>query len=123
MDKKYICLRCPRGCEVTTTLDNTGQITRLEGNMCRLGDEYVRSEISDPRRILCSTVEVRGGNYPLVPVWTEKPIPKDKLLELAVDLKGIVLEAPVQKDQVVISNWNDTGINIITSDSVSKKIL
>ena len=57
-NKKFICIRCPRGCEIATTLDGYS-ITHIEGNVCRLGEEYVKSEISDPRRALTSTVKVK----------------------------------------------------------------
>ena len=115
-----ICLRCPRGCEISTTLDGYGGIVEIFGNVCKLGREYVETEIQNPRRILPTSVRVRGGKQPLVPVWTPTPIPKEKLLDLARASRTIVLDAPVEVGQVVIADWQGLGIDLVTSGDVEK---
>lgn len=119
--KKFICIRCPRGCEVTTTIDGYGNMTEIQGNFCKLGEDYVKNEMKDPRRTVTSTVRVLDGTKPLVPVWTENPIPKEKIMELADLLRGITLKAPVALGQVVLENVLGTGVNVIASGDVDKK--
>ncbi len=119
-ERSIICLRCPRGCEISTTLDGYGGIVEIFGNVCKLGRDYVEAEIADPRRILPTSVRVRGGDRPLVPVWTPKPIPKGRLLDLARATRGIELEAPVTVGQVVIENWEDLGVDLVTSGAVRR---
>ncbi len=119
-NRTIICLRCPRGCEVTAGIDEQGDITEVTGNVCKLGVEYVTQEIRDPRRILPTTVRVRGGMHPLVAVWTPQPIPKGKLLELARESRRIVLDAPVCDGQVVLHDWQHLGIDLVTSGSVDE---
>src|ERR1035437_5177898 len=118
MERKFICIRCPQGCEITTTLDGNGASTELTGSSCKLGPEYVKQELSDPRRTFTTTVMVEGGSHPLCPVWTEKPVPKDKVMELAIALRHIKLKAPVNTGQIVLENALGTGINIVTSRSI-----
>ncbi len=118
MQRKYICIRCPQGCEVTTTLDGNGAITEITGNSCKLGIDYVKAESTDPRRTLTTTVMVEGGRHPLCPVWTEKPIPKDKILKAADELRGIKLKAPVMANQIILENIAGTGINVIASTDI-----
>ena len=118
MERKFICIRCPQGCEITTTLDGYGAITNITGNSCKLGPEYVKQETSDPRRTLTTTVMVDGGVHPLCPVWTEKPVPKDRVLELAAALRNIKLKAPVDINQIILENALGTGINVIASRSI-----
>ena len=89
MEKKFICIRCPQGCEITTTLDGLGAVTDITGNSCKLGVDYVRSELSDPRRTITTTVAVTGGELPLCPVWSEKPIPKDLVLRAADAIRPV----------------------------------
>jgi CxxC motif-containing protein len=120
MIKKFICIRCPEGCEITTTLDGNGAITEITGNSCKLGIEHVKAEVTDPRRTLTTTVMVEGGSLPLCPVWTEKPVPKDKVLAIAETLRNVKIEAPVNMNQVVIENVLGTGINVITSRQIMK---
>ena len=115
------CLRCPRGCEITTTLDGTNGIVNVEGNRCKLGAEYVRQEIQNPRRILPTSVRVKNGIRPLVPVWTPQPIPKGMLLELAAASRQIELKAPVHIGDIALENWKNTGIDLVTSGEVPQR--
>jgi CxxC motif-containing protein len=115
MQRKFICIRCPEGCEISTTLDGNGAITDITGNSCKLGIEYVKAESTDPRRTLTTTVMVEGGAHPLCPVWTEKPVPKDKVMEIAAELRKISIKAPVDKGQIILENALSTGVNIIAS--------
>jgi CxxC motif-containing protein len=121
MIKKFICVRCPEGCEITTTLDGYGNITEITGNSCKLGIEHVNAEVKDPRRTLTTTVMVNDGVLPLCPVWTEKPVPKDKVMEIAGKLRGITIKAPVNINQVVLENAADTGINVTASRNIQQK--
>jgi CxxC motif-containing protein len=121
MDRKFICIRCPEGCEVITTLDGYGNITEIKGNSCKLGIDYVNAEVKDPRRTLTTTVMVTGGAHTLCPVWTENPIPKEMVLELAGTLRKIKVKAPVVINQVILENGSGTGINVIASRGISEK--
>ena len=117
--RKLICVSCPVGCELTVTLDN-GEIQEVEGNSCKLGVDYAHQEIFDPRRMVASTVKVKNGYHPLVPVYTEKPVPKQKIFDILAELRKVELDAPVKVNQVVIENVLDTGINIIASRDLRK---
>ncbi len=114
------CLRCPRGCDVRTTLAEGGAILSVQGNRCRMGEEYVRQEITAPRRILPTSVRVRHGVTPLAPVWTPEPIPKALLLELAAASRDVELEAPVHVGDVALSNWRGLGIDLVVSGDVQR---
>lgn len=120
MQKKFICVRCPEGCEITTTLDGYGNITEITGNSCKLGIEHVNTEVKDPRRTITTTVTVEGGALTLCPVWSEKPVPKDKVLEIAANLRNISLKAPVLINQIVLENAVGSGINIVASRDINK---
>src|SRR4030042_5014806 len=96
-EKKFICVRCPRGCEIQTTIDGY-EIVHIEGNVCKLGREYVNDEITDPKRIITTTIKVKNGKSPLVPVWTDNPVHKDKIFDLMKILREIELDAPVKID-------------------------
>ena len=72
---RLICITCPMGCSLEVT--HEGQtITKVEGNACKRGPDYPQAELTDPRRMVTSTVKVQGGAHPLVPVYTAAPIPK-----------------------------------------------
>lgn len=113
-----ICLRCPRGCEVRTVVGEDDEIVSIEGNRCPLGREYVEQEIKDPRRVVPTSVRVRGGVRPLVPVWTPEPMPKDLIMELARETRSITVDAPVHVGDVIVDDWRGTGVRLVASGEV-----
>jgi len=117
--RRIICINCPVGCELDVTLDE-GKIVEVEGNSCKLGLDYAEQEIFDPRRMVASTVRVKNGFHPLVPVYTEKPVPKPKIFEVLAELRNIELEAPVAVNDIVIENVLHLGINVIASRDMPK---
>jgi CxxC motif-containing protein len=117
-EHQVICVRCPRGCEVSFHTDEAGQVSEVTGNFCKLGVAHVQSELTDPRRTLTTTVRVAGGRHALVPVWSEAPLPKDRVLEVAGLLRNKVLTAPVQCGDPVLEDVLGLGIRIVTSASV-----
>ncbi|HAF48638.1 MAG TPA: molybdopterin oxidoreductase [Anaerolineaceae bacterium] len=117
--RKLICISCPVGCELDVTLDE-GKIIDVGGNACKLGLDYAEQEIFDPRRMVATTVKVKNGYHPLVPVYTEKPVPKPKIFDVLMELRKVEIEAPVKINDVVIENVVGTGINVIASRDLPK---
>lgn len=117
--KKIICTSCPVGCELTVTFDEK-DIIDVEGNTCKLGMDYAKQEIFDPRRMVASTVRVKNGYHPLVPVYTEKPVPKPKIMDVLAEIRQVEVEAPISIKDVIIENVLDTGINVVASRNLPK---
>jgi CxxC motif-containing protein len=89
----------------------------MEGNECDRGKEYARNEYFHPKRILTTVVKVSGADVPLVPVRSDKPLPKELLLQCMDLLKAITLEAPVSRYDVIIKDILGTGANIRATNS------
>lgn len=113
---EIICVACPKGCRLETRRENGELLVSNAG--CKRGSEYALAEISDPRRMVASTVRLENGLQPLVPVYTAEPFPKGKIQELLKRLRKISLPAPVKLGQVVMKNALDTGINVVTSRDI-----
>jgi len=111
---KLICISCPQGCALEVTMEGK-TITKVDGAACKKGKEYAEQEITDPRRMIASTVRVKNGFHPLVPVYTKMPIPKNLINNILKELREVELTAPVANGLVVIENILGTGIDIITS--------
>ena len=114
---KVICVRCPMGCYITVYKKNNEYIVR--GNQCPLGKEYAIQEITNPMRIVCSTVKIENAIYPRLPVRTDKPVPKSKIFEIIRELKNVVVKAPVFRGQVIIKNVAGTNANIIAERTMN----
>lgn len=118
--EKMICITCPMGCSVEVTREGQTLLS-VDGNTCPRGEAYVRRELTDPRRMAATTVRVKGGVHPLVPVYTASPFPKPRLFELLEALRQVELEAPVALGQVVLANALDTGIDILASREMPRR--
>ena len=67
--RELTCIGCPLGCAITVTMDGS-TVTAVTGNTCPRGDAYARKEVTNPTRIVTSTVRVNGGIYPMANVKT-----------------------------------------------------
>ena len=54
-ERKLICIGCPMGCPLTVEIDG-GEVVSVTGNTCKRGDVYARKEVTNPTRIVTSTV-------------------------------------------------------------------
>lgn len=121
MEKRQLtCVRCPRGCQITVEMDN-GQVSDVYGNSCMRGETYARSEVTDPRRVVTTTVVVEGGIDPVVSVKTERDIPKGKMTACIAQLKEVAVTAPVHIGDVVCENVAETGIPVVATGNVEAK--
>ena len=114
-ERKFICVSCPLGCGLTVSLDDAGEVVKVEGNTCPRGESYARSEVKDPRRVFASTVRVRGGKLPVCPVRSKTPAPKGKLFGIAEEVAKLEVDAPVKIGQVLIHGVCGTDVDIAAS--------
>jgi len=59
---------------------------------------------------------VDGGDWPLVSVQTNPPIPKAMMLEIMDENTGV--QAPVKVGDVLIANVLDTGCDVVATRNV-----
>ncbi|WP_456398559.1 DUF1667 domain-containing protein [Mesoaciditoga sp.] len=122
-DSKIIemtCIVCPIGCHLKVKVDKDGKFLSVTGNRCPRGAEYAKQEVTNPRRVLPTSVKVKNGELPLVSVRTENAIPKRLIFEAMKVIKSIEVEAPVKRGQVIVENLLDTGVNLIATRTVKK---
>lgn len=117
--RKLICINCPMGCPMEVTMEN-GEVKSVTGNTCPRGDAYARKEVTDPRRIVCSTVPCEGGDHLTLPVKTATDIPKGKIFDVVAALKDVKVAAPVKVGDVVLANVAGTGVDIVAARTVEK---
>ena len=119
-EKNLICINCPLGCPLTVSLEN-GEIKTVTGNTCPRGEAYARKELTDPTRIVTSTVKVKGGKLAMASVKTANDIPKGKIFECVKAIQDIELTAPVVIGQVVLADVCGTGVDIVATKNVPAK--
>mgnify|MGYP000969261828 CR=1 FL=1 len=118
--EEMICITCPMGCTLEVTHEGS-TVLNVDGNTCPRGLAYVERELTDPRRMVATTVRVRNGRHPLVPVSTSAPFPKPQIFALLKELRDIEIEAPVAAQQVVLANVLGTDINVVASRDMPRR--
>lgn len=111
--KELICIVCPRGCHLT--IDDNNNVT---GNMCPRGKQYALNEITNPTRMVTSTVKVDSKLFKRLPVITSKEVSKSKMFEVVKALDGIVVKPPVYLHDVIIKNVCGLGVDIIATRTI-----
>lgn len=119
MIKKITCIECPKGCVLSVDVENC-RVIRVSGNECPKGEKYARSEVENPMRILTSVVLAEGFSLKMVPVRTDKAIPKPKILEAMYEIKKIRILRPVQMGDIISENFLGLGVNLIATRAIDK---
>jgi CxxC motif-containing protein len=113
-EKFLVCIECPIGCEITVGLEGN-EIQYIRGNSCPRGKMYAEDEIVCPKRILTSTVRAKNGK--LVPVKTDKPIPKKEMFEAMEKIKQATCDTPIKIGDIVIENISQ-GVHLISTGNM-----
>lgn len=118
-ERNLICIGCPMGCPLTVLTEN-GQIISVTGNSCKRGESYARKEVTNPTRIVTSSVPVSGSKTgsKTVSVKTASDVPREKIFDVMRDLKGLTVAAPVHSGDVLIPDIAGTGVPIVATKDV-----
>ena len=118
--RELICIGCPLGCMLTVEIEGS-EVTNVTGNTCPRGKTYAEKEVTNPTRIVTSTVKVVGGDRPSVACKTKNDIPKSKIFDVARALKEVEAKAPINIGDVLVEDVAGTGVAIVaTSNSRAK---
>lgn len=112
--RELICIGCPMGCPLVVELEGS-DIVSVTGQTCKRGEVYARKEVTNPTRIVTSTVKVEGGKVDMVSVKTRDDIPKGKIFACVKALKGVTVTAPVHIGDVIVANAAGTGVDIVAT--------
>lgn len=110
---KILCITCPKGCSLEVTKEGETIVDIKSG--CKRGHEYAQRELTDPRRMVATTVKVTNGVHPLLPVYTSSPFPKREIATLMTALRQIKVSAPITMGAVIAENILGSGVDIIAS--------
>ena len=110
---ELICIVCPKGCHLT--VDENQHVT---GNTCKRGEIYAIHEVTNPTRVITSTVRLEGGRIPRLPVKTSEPIPKNRIFDVMQEINHIMVRPPVQIGEVLIPRVLGLDSDIIATRNV-----
>ena len=112
--KKMTCIECPKGCSLKVEIES-GRVVNVTGNSCPKGAKYAVSEVENPVRILTSSVLAEGLGIKMIPVRTDKPVPKSRLQEAMFEIKKIRVDRPVPCGGLIKKDLLGLGIDLIAT--------
>ena len=111
--KELTCIGCPRG--RTLKIERDGNGWSVTGNTCPRGREFAISEMTAPKRTICSTVRTAFPDAPVLPVRVSADIPKDRIFDVMDALKTVTVSERIGRGDVVIPNVLGLGVDVIAS--------
>ena len=117
--RHFTCVTCPVGCEIDVELRD-GEVLSMTGNRCAKGKDFVLQELEEPMRVLTTTVPIEGAKWAMLPVRTDKSIPRRLFFEVMGEVAKIELQAPVKVSDVIVRDVAGTGANIIATRNMNR---
>ena len=118
-EKELTCICCPMGCQLKVTISDEVMVS---GNKCGRGAIYAKKEVTDPRRVVTSSVRVKDGELAMVSVKTESDVPKDKIFDCMREIRKAEITAPVHIGDVIIKDCAGTGVRIVATKNILKAV-
>jgi CxxC motif-containing protein len=119
MTKTMICIMCPLGCRMEIQVEKE-EIRQIQGNECKEGMKYAKKEISFPGRVLTTTIKTANPERPLLPVRSDREIPKDRLMDCMREIAKHKVMGSVKIGETVIQDILGLGINMTACHTMFK---
>lgn len=117
--KEMVCIVCPNGCLLH--IDTDGNDLKISGQKCKKGLAFAKTEITAPMRTVCSTVKTAFKDVPVLPVRTDREIPKEKIFSVMAALNSFVLQERCGIGEVLIEKICGTDADIIATSNILKE--
>ena len=113
--RELTCINCPLGCSLSVTIVD-GEAVAVTGQTCKRGEVYGRKEVTNPTRMVTTSVPVDGSaTERMLSVKTATDIPTGRIFDVMEALKGVRATAPVRIGDVVLPNVCGTGVDIVAT--------
>lgn len=118
--RELVCIGCPLGCRLKVQINDDNEVLSVEGNTCPRGEAYARKEVTNPTRIVTTTVGIENSTSGTIrlPVKTRTDIPKSRIHACVKDLKNVSVSAPISIGDTVKENIANTGVDIVATRNV-----
>lgn len=111
MNKEFTCIVCPKGCKIKVKGDE------ITGYTCLRGLNYVKQEITLPKRTITSTVKVSNRDI-MCPCKTSGDIDKKLIFDVMKEINKAKINAPIKINDVIIKNVLNTNIDILSTKNI-----
>jgi CxxC motif-containing protein len=120
LKEKLTCIVCPIGCHLEVIkIDGKFEIS---GNKCPRGEKYAIMEMTNPTRIVTTTVIIKNARLSRFPVKTSAPVPKKDIFKVMEVINKIEVIAPIKIGDIIISNILNLDVDIVATRSMKSVI-
>ena len=114
-ERTLTCIVCPRGCTLSVTLGDAGEIQNISGFACPRGKGYAENECTHPKRTITTTVRVCDGS--VISVKTSDPVPKEMIFEVMEKINKAIAPKGAKIGDVIISDVLGLSVDIIATSN------
>ena len=115
--KELVCIGCPRGCQLKIEKNNRDEWV-VTGNTCKRGEAFAISEMTAPKRTICSVVKTAFPETPVLPVRVSADIPKERIFDVMAQLRTVTVTERIGRGDVVIPNVLGLCADIIATSNI-----
>lgn len=113
MNREVICTVCPNGCHLSVD-----ENLNVQGNGCLRGVSYGKAEVTNPVRMVTSTVKIISSKFVRCPVITSHEVPKGKMFDIMAAVNKVTVHAPIHAGDIVIADVCHLGVNIVSTRTI-----
>ena len=113
---EIICIVCPNGCKLKIEMKDGDFI--VSGHVCKKGVDFAKTEMTNPIRAISSTVKTVFPDMPVLPVKTDREIPKGNILDAMKLIREITVSERVKTGDILLKDV--FGANIVATTSTEK---
>lgn len=119
---EFVCIVCPNGCslhvESHPAEDGNGISYEVSGNRCQRGVDFAKTEMTSPKRTICSTVQTVFPEVPVLPVRVSAEIPKERIFDVMAEIAGACVKTPIGRGDVVLHDVCGLGVDVIAASNI-----
>ena len=117
--RELVCIVCPKGCRLTVEEDKNSECGyKVSGNTCKRGEIYGINEVTNPVRVITTTVKLKNCDHRRLPVKTNGAVPKELIFKCMEIINSAEFLAPIKVGEVLIENILSTGIDVVATKTI-----
>ena len=113
MERELTCIVCPMGCKLKAEISD-GKVISVTGNTCPRGEKYAQSEITNPMRVITTTVRTEDGR--ILSVKTAGEVAKDKVFNYMKEINALHPDTDRCNIGDIIHTL-DNGVNVVVTSA------
>jgi CxxC motif-containing protein len=97
------------------------EVKDITGNQCKKGVNHAEKEVTFPGRVLTTTIKTDIPGIPLLPVRSNKEVPKDRLIDCMGKISTQIVGGSVKLGKPIIKDILGLGVDIVACRTIPNK--